>query len=277
MISRNKIKALIDLMDKDPELKPKLQATLARFIKEEPLQFKNVIEESFGAAVPGYIRDIVLNIKREELLSHFKAYFEVKNPSLLKGFALIARFINPQLSQKAVLDKFGLLHKSLAVRMDAGFDVFHKAEVMSQFFFIGGDYRLESLSAGPRTLSLPDIIACGGASSFAMAALYCCCAECFDVKADMFDAGGKVMIRLRDKYSYEPVYVDVFAGGRFVGEDECSIYASARGFAWSGAFISPMSSKQVIKRFLANLIYIYSKSGDEAALSVLRKCFNFAA
>lgn len=277
MISRNKIKALIDLMDKEPELKPKLQATLARFIKEEPLQFKNVIEESFGADVPGYIRDIVLNIKREELLAHFKAYFEVKNPSLLKGFALIARFINPQLTQKAVLDKFELLHKSLSTYMDAGFDVFHKAEVMSQYFFINGGYRLESLSSGPKVVSLPDIISCGGASSFAMAALYCCCAECFDLKADMFDAGGKVMIRLRDKYSYEPVYVDIFAGGRFVGEDECSIYASARGFAWSGAFISPMSSKQVIKRFLANLIYVYSKSGDEAAVSILRKCFKFAA
>lgn len=277
MISRNKIKALIDLMDKEPELKPKLQATLARFIKEEPLQFKNVIEESFGADVPGYIRDIVLNIKREELLAHFKAYFEVKNPSLLKGFALIARFINPQLTQKAVLDQFELLHKSLSTYMDAGFDVFHKAEVMSQYFFINGGYRLESLSSGPKVVSLPDIISCGGASSFAMAALYCCCAECFDLKADMFDAGGKVMIRLRDKYSYEPVYVDVFAGGRFVGEDECSIYASARGFAWSGAFISPMSSKQVIKRFLANLIYVYSKSGDEAAVSILRKCFKFAA
>ncbi|MGN0022994.1 MAG: transglutaminase family protein [Elusimicrobiaceae bacterium] len=277
MISRNKIKALIDLMDKEPELKPKLQATLARFIKEEPLQFKNVIEESFGADVPGYIRDIVLNIKREELLAHFKAYFEVKNPSLLKGFALIARFINPQFTQKAVLDKFELLHKSLSTYMDAGFDVFHKAEVMSQYFFINGGYRLESLSFGPKVVSLPDIISCGGASSFAMAALYCCCAECFDLKADMFDAGGKVMIRLRDKYSYEPVYVDVFAGGRFVGEDECSIYASARGFAWSGAFISPMSSKQVIKRFLANLIYVYSKSGDEAAVSILRKCFKFAA
>ncbi|MDD6172914.1 MAG: transglutaminase family protein [Elusimicrobia bacterium] len=277
MISRNKIKALIDLMDKEPELKPKLQATLARFIKEEPLQFKNVIEESFGADVPGYIRDIVLNIKREELLAHFKAYFEVKNPSLLKGFALIARFINPQLTQKAVLDQFELLHKSLSTYMDAGFDVFHKAEVMSQYFFINGGYRLESLSSGPKVVSLPDIISCGGASSFAMAALYCCCAECFDLKADMFDAGGKVMIRLRDKYSYEPVYVDIFAGGRFVGEDECSIYASARGFAWSGAFISPMSSKQVIKRFLANLIYVYSKSGDEAAVSILRKCFKFAA
>lgn len=277
MISRNKIKALIDLMDKEPELKPKLQATLARFIKEEPLQFKNVIEESFGADVPGYIRDIVLNIKREELLAHFKAYFEVKNPSLLKGFALIARFINPQLTQKAVLDKFELLHKSLSTYMDAGFDVFHKAEVMSQYFFINGGYRLESLSSGPKVVSLPDIISCGGASSFAMAALYCCCAECFDLKADMFDAGGKVMIRLRDKYSYEPVYVDIFAGGRFVGEDECSIYASARGFAWSGAFISPMSSKQVIKRFLANLIYVCSKSGDEAAVSILRKCFKFAA
>ena len=48
MINRNKIKALIDLIDKEPELKPQLQASLARIIREEPLQFKNVIEENFG-------------------------------------------------------------------------------------------------------------------------------------------------------------------------------------------------------------------------------------
>ena len=106
-----------------------------------------------------------------------------------------------------------------------------------------------------------------------MAVLYCCCAEYFDIKADMFDAGGKVMIRLRDKYSYEPVYVDVFAGGRFVGEDECNIYAAAHGFKWSGIMIVPLNSKQIIKRFLGNLIYIYSKSSAGGTVDTVRKCF----
>ena len=62
MINRNKIKALIDLMDKEPSLKPRLQATLAQFIRQDPLKFKNVLEESYGANIPGYIKDILVNI-----------------------------------------------------------------------------------------------------------------------------------------------------------------------------------------------------------------------
>jgi len=273
MINRKKIKALIDLIDKEPALKPQLQASLARIIREEPIQFKNVIEENFGTNVPEYIKDMVVNIKRDELVPAFEHYFNLKNPSLLNGFVLIAKLVNPYLSQKQLLAKFEVLQKKLACNIDRSFDIYHKTQLLSDLFFVEWDYRLESLNAGAKTVSLPDIISSHRASSFAMAVLYCCCAECFDIKADMFDAGGKVMIRLRDKYSYEPVYVDVFAAGRFVGEDECNIYAAAHGFAWSGVMIVPLSSKQIIKRFLGNLIYIYSKNGVGGTIDTVRKCF----
>ncbi len=276
MINSSKIKALIDLMDKEPSLKPRLQATLAQFIRQDPLKFKNVLEESYGANIPGYIKDILINIKREERAVGFKGYFGAGGASLLKGMLLIAGVINPYMSERQALAKFESLRKALSREMDCGFDIFHKAEVLSRYFFARGKYRLESLNSGVKVLSLPDIISSGGASSFAMAALYCCAAECFEVKADMFDAGGKVMVRLRDKYSYESVYVDVFAGGRFVGEDECGIYASAHGFSWSGALITPLTSKQIIRRFLANLIYVYSKNGENGALSIVRKSLSLA-
>lgn len=276
MINSSKIKALIDLMDKEPSLKPRLQATLAQFIRQDPLKFKNVLEESYGANIPGYIKGILINIKREERAVGFKGYFGAGGASLLKGMLLIAGVINPYMSERQALAKFESLRKALSREMDCGFDIFHKAEVLSRYFFVRGKYRLESLNSGVKVLSLPDIISSGGASSFAMAALYCCAAECFEVKADMFDAGGKVMVRLRDKYSYESVYVDVFAGGRFVGEDECGIYASAHGFSWSGALITPLTSKQIIRRFLANLIYVYSKNGENGALSIVRKSLSFA-
>ena len=256
MINRNKIKALIDLIDKEPQLKTKLQASLARIIKEEPLQFKNVIEENFGTNVPQYIKDMVVNIKRDELIPAFEHYFSVKNPSLLNGFALIGRLVNPYMSQKQVLAKFDILQRKFACHIDKSFDIYHKTQLLSDLFFVEWDYRIESLNAGAKTVSLPDIVSNRRASSFAMAVLYCCCAECFDIKATVFDTGGKVMIRLRDKYSYEPVYVDIFAGGRFVGEDECNIYAAAHGFVWNSAMISALDNKQIIKRFLANLIYI---------------------
>lgn len=257
-------------------MKPRLQATLAQFIRQDPLKFKNVLEESYGANIPGYIKDILINIKREERAVGFKGYFGAGGASLLKGMLLIAGVINPYMSERQALAKFESLRKALSREMDCGFDIFHKAEVLSRYFFVRGKYRLESLNSGVKVLSLPDIISSGGASSFAMAALYCCAAECFEVKADMFDAGGKVMVRLRDKYSYESVYVDVFAGGRFVGEDECGIYASAHGFSWSGALITPLTSKQIIRRFLANLIYVYSKNGENGALSIVRKSLSFA-
>ena len=171
-----------------------------------------------------------------------------------------------------MLNKFEVLRKKLSFSIDRNYDVFHKVQLLSDLFFVEWDYRLESLNAGARTVSLPDIISNRRASSFAMAVLYCCCAECFETKAEMFDAGGKVMIRIRDKYSYEPVYVDVFAGGRFVGEDECNIYAAAHGFTWNGSLINPLTSKQIIKRFLGNLIYSYSKNGAGDALGAIRKC-----
>ena len=130
MINRNKIKALIDLMDKEPSLKPRLQATLAQFIRQDPLKFKNVLEESYGANIPGYIKDILVNIKREERAAGFKNYFKADNPSLLKGMLLISGIINPYLSERQALSKFELLRKELSAEMDCGFDIFHKAEVL---------------------------------------------------------------------------------------------------------------------------------------------------
>lgn len=265
MQNEEKIKALIELIDKEPSRSQELMAQLAQIIKKAPGQFKNVIKTNFGGAAPGYVKDIIGSIHRESLAMPFKWYFGRRNPELMQAVLLTAKFINPGVKEEVLLAPFNTLKESMAAQLDGGFDIFSKAGFFETFLFGELGFKLESLSTDARLLSLPDMIKRRKASPFAMAVLYALLAAGFDIWVDVIDVGGKPIVRFRDNITFEPVYIDIAAGGRFVSEDECHIYASSCGSDWDPAVLKPMDNKQALKRLLANLVYVYSKENGKAA------------
>lgn len=278
---QDKIKALIDLIDKEPQFQRELKAQLAKIIKSKPQQFKEVISKDYGGTVPLSVTDVINYVHRESLTLPFKWFFGRRTPDLMKGVSLIAKFINPGISDAKIVSSLNTFKKSLSEDIETSYDIFHKAEVFESSIFGDFKFKLENLSNDPRLLSLPDIVQKRKTTAFGMAVLYVLLARDFDIMADITDVAGKPIVRFRDGASFEPLYIDIIAKGQFVSEDECHIYASSRGLEWSSSLIKPMTDKQIIKRMLTNLVYVYSKTEadpqNSSILTLLREFLKIAA
>ena len=271
MQNEDQIKALLELINKEPAKVAALTEKLAQLIKAQPQAARRALAQVYGEKTPLFISDIINNIHREELEKPFAWYFGKHNPELLPGAVLIARFINPGAESGAITAPFEDLKNKLAAQLDNAPDIQAKAEVFESFIFGALRFKLENLTADAGLLSLPDIIKTRKTTVFAMAVLYTLLARALDMWADICDAGGKPVVRLRDSATFEPVYVDISARGRHADEAECYAQAASRGQDWDGSAIEPMDNKQIIKRLLANLIYVYSRGEGAAQTEVLRR------
>jgi regulator of sirC expression with transglutaminase-like and TPR domain len=278
MFSESKVKALIELIGKEPGFQDELKEQLAKVIKTQPERFRDFIDKDFGAVVPFYVKEVINTVHRENLGKPFKWYFERRNPPLMQGISLIARFVNPGIKESDVTASFNFFKENMETRTDNHFDIFNKAEAFESVIFGDYGFRVENLANDPKLLSLPDIIRTRKTTAFGMAVLYLLLAESFEILADITDVAGKPVVRFRDTISFEPVYIDIAAKGRFVSEDECHIYAAGRGLNWDSRVMQPFNNKQIIKRLLANLIYVYGREDGQnpAALNFLRKFLSYA-
>lgn len=275
MHTGNNIKALIELIGKEPQMQAQLKARLAQIIREKPQEFKAFISANYGE-VPLCVKEVVNSIHREALKEPFAWFFDAANPNLLDGVILVAKFINPGMKDEEILKSFKLLYSRLRGDLDNSYDVFRKAEIFEDFIFNEYDFKLESLSADPKLLSLPDIVKRRKGTGFALSVLYILLSRGFEIKADITDIAGKPIVIFRDEVNLEPVYIDIISRGQFVSEDECHIYAASRGLKWDSSSVTPLSSKQIVRRLLGNLVYVFGRSGadagaDAAALAIVRQ------
>jgi hypothetical protein len=264
MQSEEQIKALIELIEKEPRRSPRLMAELAQIIRTSPRQFRRVVA-SCGGAVPPFVAEIINNIRREALAMPLKWYFGKHSPALMPAVVLAAKFVNPGIADEAITAPFEALLQAIAPTMEEGGDIAAKAALLGDNIFGSFNFKAESLNDDARLLSLPDIINRRRAAPLCLAVLYALLAPHFEIWADIIDARGKPVVRLRDAATFEPVYVDVCARGRFAGEGDCHIYASSRGRGWDGSSVVAFTNKQILRRLLANLLYVYSKRESPAA------------
>lgn len=261
-------------------MQARLKAQLAEVIKQQPKQFTEVIFSSYGGVMPAYVAEVINCVHRENLGLLFKAWFNAKNPGLSEGMSLICRFINPGIKEEEIAASLSAFKETAAQILKPTYDVFYKAELLQSLIFNKLGFKVENLNADAKILSLPDIIKRRKTSGFAMAVLYLLLADTFDTKADITDVAGKAVVRLRDTVSSEPVYIDITSSGQFVSEEECHAYAATRGMKWDSSGIKPLENKQIIKRLISNLIYVYSRSSAESEnntnLNFLRQYLAYA-
>jgi len=263
-MTEDKIKALVDLINKEP--KARLQEELVKVIRSNPGLFSRFLAKHYGAGtlLPRCVRDALSCVKRENLQKHFAWFFDRRNPPLSDGILLTARFLNPHGKDQDLLKNFNALKEHILEEIEPAMDTFGYAACFEQVFFKDFNFQLVALCSDERILSLPDMIQRRRATPFGMAVLYLLLAQAADIEAKIIDMGGKPVVVFGGGEGIgEEVYVDISARGAFVSQSECHIYAATRAVKWQPSLMKPLTSKQIIKRLLNNLVFIYSKARSE--------------
>ena len=249
----NEIKAIFSLLESEPSRREQLLKSLADFYKQNPHEVYALAKEYYGV-LPSYIKEIFQTNKNnfKEEINHF---LNLKNPDLLESLVLLARIINPQAAKEQILELFDLAREDFDEIMDSSFDISQKAQVLKTFFFETMQFEVESLSKQKALLNLPEIFKTQKTTPLVMAVIYLIFIYPYEVKADIIEGENKIIVRLRDTFSLEPVYVDVYNKGRFVSEEECDMYAAGNFIKWNSKNLIPLTNSDIFKRLLAGLIY----------------------
>ncbi len=253
MPNENEIKAIFSLLKTESAYKEKLTQSLAEFYRKDPKRVYCLAKEYYGTLPP----EMIALFKREQdtLKNEIDRFLNLKNPDLLEGLVLISRSINPQKSREEILDLISVAREDFDKLIDSFCEVSQKAQVLQNFFFETMNFQIVNLSKNSALLDLPEIFKNQKTTPFVMAVIYLIFIYPYEVKGDIIEADNKIIVRLKDSFSFEPVYIDITNKGSFVSEGECDMYAAGNFIKWDSKALIPMTNRDIFKRLFANLTY----------------------
>jgi hypothetical protein len=265
-LNENEIKAIFSLLTTETGRKEQLLNSLKDFYNKNPRQVYALAAEYFGVLPPELAK--LFKENQNNLQADINKYLNLKNPSLLEGLILLAKIINPKSKKEEILELFNLAGEEFDKVMDSSFEVSQKAQVLQIFFFKTLGFKLEKIK-NPNLFNLPEIFKNLKTTPFVMAVLYLIFIYPYEVKADIFEAENKIIVRLRDSFSLEPVYIDIIQKGHFVSEEECDMYAAGNFIKWDSKNIKFFTKGEIFKKLLAELAF--SSKGYEFLSIYLHK------
>lgn len=253
-LNENEIKAIFSLLQSEPDHKEQLIKKLSEFYNKNPRRVYNLALEYFGVLPSELIK--IFKENQNDLQADINKYLNLKNPSLLEGLILLAKIINPDSKKEDILELFNLAREEFDKVMDSSFEVIQKAQVLQIFFFKTLGFKLETSTIQTNYLNLPEVFKNFKTTPLFMAVLYLIFIYPYEVKADIFEAENKIIVRLRDAFSLEPVYIDIAQKGYFIGEEDCDIYAAGNFIKWDSKNIIPLTKTAIFKILFKSLAKI---------------------
>lgn len=247
----NEIKAIFSLLESESAHKEQLLKSLAVFYKESP-SLVYALASSFYGVLPQELKDLFKKTEND-FEGEIRRFLNFKNPDFFEFLVLLAKIINPQNTKEQICALFDVAREDFDKIIDSSFEISQKAQILKTFFFETMSFKVESSIKQTAFFNLPEIFKNQKTTPLIMAVIYLIFIYPCDVKADIIAAENKFIVRLKDAFSLEPVYIDICNKGRFVSEGECDMYAAGNFIKWDSKNIIPLTPNQIIKQVLKDL------------------------
>lgn len=268
----DRVKALIRLLQTESDAYgPVLKRELAAAIKADPVRVQSVILEEFKTAAPLPVVHTLEEICWEDLAAALARFAAKINPDLEEGLALLSKFTSPALSRKEVSVPLDTLARELRPALLNAKNHAEIAGILSHYFF-----RVKGFQTLPSNLDVKDIsfarfLRKKRGSSLCAACLYIAIGQRYGLDVNLIDLAGRILVCLRGLSDRESLFIDPLDDGKLLTQEDCRQYIRARQIDWNDDFLSPLSSRLIIRRFIANMIYVLNKLRDERRLKYLRE------
>lgn len=271
-LGQEELRALIKLLETESEnYGSVLKSALADAIKNNPNQVQRIMEEEFQTSAPRAVLNTLEEICWEDL-SQALARFSAKiNPDLEEGLSLVSKFTSPTTARgdiAAPLDKMATDLRPILLNAKNYAEI---AAAMGHYFFsIKGITALQT-NLDVRDISFTRFLRKRSGSSLCVACLYVCLGQRYGMDIALVDLAGRVLVNMRKSSYPEILFIDPLDNGKILTEADCRRYIQTRHIEWNDEFLTPLSSRQIIRRFIANMIYVLNKLRDERRLKYLRE------
>ena len=266
-----RLKALFKLLETETaQYGPLLKQALAVAIAQDPAQVQQLLEEEFSTSAPMGIVQTLEEICWEDLEKAFATFSAKINPDLEEGLMLLAKFTSPTTARgdlAAPLDEMATALRPALVNATGYTEII---ELLGRFIFDLRGFKVLPTITNIQDLSFPHFLQTKTGSGLEMACLYACLGQRFGLETDIVDMTGRLLVHVRDNTYQVSFLIDPLDNGKLISEDMCRHYIHSRGLENEKELFTPLSSRLVVRRFIANMIYVLHKIHDERRLKYLR-------
>lgn len=282
MNSSDKISALINLLDDPDEVV--FQQVCEELIQIGPSvipDLESAWESSFNAILQQRIERILHQIQFLTVKAELSTWSNLENPKLIDAALIIANYQYPDLDKQDCLDFIEKLTKDIWLEVNDDMTAMEKVNIMNKVFFdqIGFSGNKKNFHSS-RNCFINNVIETKKGSPISLSLLYIEVAERLKIPiygvnlAEHFVlAYTQIPIDFIEEVSKEDIlfYINPFNKGTIFQYDDILQFIKQLKLDSQDKFFLPCSKIDVIRRLLNNLIFSFSKSGEEDKIEELKE------
>ena len=270
-MENGRLKALLKLLTSDTgTYQPVLRQEIAAALRADPARVQTVLAEEFSDKAPLSVLHTLEEIYWEELAHAFSRFSSKINPDLEEGLMLLSKFANPEAVRTeitATLDDMARALRPALLNATGQGDI---ARLLGHYFFHTLGFQPQQANLDIQSISFSHFLRERRGSNLCMACLYALLGARYGLDINLIDLAGRILVHLQDNTHRQFCFIDPLDNGKILSQEDCRDYLTARQLAWNDEFIAPMSSRQIVRRFIANMIFVLNKVHDERRLKYLR-------
>lgn len=268
--TNDRLKALIKLLQTESDsYGPALKRELAAAIKSDPVRVQSVILEEFQHNTPLPVVHTLEEICWEDLADGLVQFSGKINPDLEEGLSLLSKFSYPSVTRQDIEKQLDQMAQTLRPALLNVKNYTDAAVILGRYFFDIRGIMALSADLNIKDISFARFLHKKKGSSLCVACLYVCICQRFGIEANIIDLAGRILVTLQNTDG-AILFCDPLDKGKILTEQDCKKYIQDRQIQWNDYFLTPLSSRQTIRRFLANMIFVLNKLKDERRLHTLR-------
>jgi regulator of sirC expression with transglutaminase-like and TPR domain len=271
MNTASRIKALIKLLETERgQYGNLLREELAAAVRSNPAEVERIMNEEKHTSAPRTILQTLEEVCWEELKTDFSAFSAKINPDLEEGLALLAKFTAPAVTREDLTRAVDALAQKVRPVVINARNLREAAEMFNHYFF-----NVKKFTALPAVVDVQDtsfwhFLRTGKGSVLCVACLYMVMSVRFGLDIEIIDLAGRVLLLAKDSTYNDSFIIDPLDNGKILQAQECKEYVLSRAISWDNNLFTPLSSRAVVRRFIANMIFILNRLRDERPLAYLR-------
>lgn len=268
----DRVKALIKLLQTESDAYgPVLKRELAAAIKADPVRVQSAILEEFKTATPLPVVHTLEEICWEDLAAALARFAAKISPDLEEGLALLSKFTSPALPRKEISAPLDNMARELRSALLNAKNHTEIAGILSHYFFYVKGFQTLPANLDIKDISFARFLRKKRGSSLCAACLYVTIGQRYGLDVSLVDLAGRMLVHLRGPAGRESWFIDPLDDGKLLSQEDCRAYIRARQIEWNDEFLLPLSSRLIVRRFIANMIYVLNKLRDERRLKYLRE------
>ncbi len=270
-MENSRLKALLKLLTTEADTHGAvLRSEIAAALKENPAQVQTLLAEEFSTSAPLPVLHTLEEIFWEELAQAFGNFSAKINPDLEEGLLLLAKFADPSTARNEISRTLDTLAHALRPVLLNAAGYASIVHALNHYFFDILAFRVQPVLQNFSDLSFASFLQKRRGPNLCLACLYVLIGSRYGMDIGLTDLAGRILVCVQDPVQKQPFFVDPLDNGKILTLDDCRQYIQARQLAWSDEFIAPLSSRQIVRRSIASMIFALNKVHDERRLTHLR-------